>query len=223
MKTDPLIVLAGYRDWASAIFNGLEKDHPNAHFIRVKTSLALSQIGLASDIDAVFLAGWSWKVENSILEKCPVLGLHPSDLPNYAGGSPLQHQIIDGVRQTKMSLFYIVEELDRGAVVQTADLSLEGQIDEIMERLSHSGQELLSWAINNLSSLPEDRVSPANGCTPKIKRRLQPASSRIEKHDVGEMTTEHLYNLIRARGAPYPNVYIEDETGRLYFERVRFE
>ena len=36
------------------------------------------------------------------------------------------------------------------------------------------------------------------------------------------MTAQNLYDTIRCREDPYPNAYIEDETGRLIFKRVEF-
>jgi len=37
------------------------------------------------------------------------------------------------------------------------------------------------------------------------------------------MSTRELYNFIRCRQDPYPNVYLEDEFGKLIFKNVEYE
>ena len=50
--------------------------------------------------------------------------LHPSDLPKFRGGSPIQNQIINGVKKTKISIFRINSEIDAGDIVAKAPLDL---------------------------------------------------------------------------------------------------
>jgi len=38
--------------------------------------------------------------------------IHPSDLPKYRGGSPIQNQIIDGVKDSAVTLFKMDYDLD---------------------------------------------------------------------------------------------------------------
>ena len=43
--------------------------------------------------DIVLFYGWSWKVSEKLINKFDCLMLHPSPLPKYRGGSPIQNQI----------------------------------------------------------------------------------------------------------------------------------
>ena len=43
--------------------------------------------------------------------------LHPSKLPLFAGGSPLQNQIIRNVKQSAVTLFIMNEKIDQGNII----------------------------------------------------------------------------------------------------------
>src|SRR4030042_5089590 len=47
-------------------------------------------------IKIVFLYSWSHIINKSIIKKFLCLCLHPSLLPAYRGGTPIQHQLING-------------------------------------------------------------------------------------------------------------------------------
>ncbi len=225
LKTEEIIVFAGYRDWALSILENLQKNCKNIVFIHVETEASLYTVLAAVQVDAVFLAGWSWILPTSFLQNNFVIGLHPSDLPNYAGGSPLQHQILDGLTKTKMSLFEITPLLDHGQVFLKANLSLEGHMSDIFASMVESGSGLLIEAVTKLDNLKESSyegtAEPLESI--EIKKRLKPESSCLNKAEIPTLSTRDLYNKIRAREKPYPNVYIEDEVGRLYFRSVEFD
>jgi hypothetical protein len=56
----------------------------------------------------------------------------------------------------------------------------------------------------------------------QVPRRI-PAHSRIDKSELLKMTARDLYDRMRCLEDPYPNAYIEDETGKLYFKLVLFK
>ena len=45
----------------------------------------------------------------------------------------------------------------------------------------------------------------------------------ILKEDFLKMTARDLYDKMRCLEDPYPNAYIQDETGKLYFKLVSFK
>ena len=55
--------------------------------------------------------GWSWIVKEKIYNNFLCLGLHPSKLPEYKGGSPLQHQIIDGKKRSSVTVLKLTKQL----------------------------------------------------------------------------------------------------------------
>ena len=44
--------------------------------------------------------------------------LHPSSLPQYRGGSPIQNQIIDGIKESEVCIFKMEKEIDSGQIIK---------------------------------------------------------------------------------------------------------
>lgn len=224
LKTEPVIVFAGYRDWALAILGRLEEAFPNNIVIHAKTPKSLAAVIEAMESDIVVLAGWSWILDDALVESNFVVGLHPSDLPDYAGGSPIQHQILGGVLDSKLSLYRVTPKLDQGPVLAKADLSLRGHMSEIFERMTDAGSDLLLGAVSDLDGFKHKAsASQSSFGASETRKRLMPEMSRLEKAELGSLTVRYLFDFIRARETPYPNAFIEDETGTLYFRHVEFE
>ena len=46
-----------------------------------------------NQVDIAFFYGWSWLVSNKVIDNFLCICLHPSKLPLFRGGSPIQNQI----------------------------------------------------------------------------------------------------------------------------------
>ena len=60
--------------------------------------------------DMILWYGWSWIISEKIIENYFCVMLHPSPLPKYRGGSPIQNQIIRGEKYSKVTLFKMTKE-----------------------------------------------------------------------------------------------------------------
>lgn len=210
------LILGGYRSWALEAF----KRSPVPNFRLVHNNDELSAAIKHHDHDVVVLAGWSWIVPTELCEDNVILGLHPSDLPAYAGGSPIQHQIIDGVVDSKMSLFRLTGKLDAGDIYHKVSLSLRGNMVDVLRSLENATVTIL----RDIVKLWPDGFSPSPqpvGTRPL--RRLRPEHSELTRDVFGSLTARQLYDFIRCREDPYPNVFIKDHTGCLKIKLVDFE
>ena len=153
--------------------------------------------------DLVLFYGWSWFVPKHLLEKHTCLMLHPSPLPRYRGGSPIQNQIISGEINSKVSIFFMTAELDAGDILGQSDLSLLGTMDQIFKRIEDAGVELTRHILDNgLKREPQDH-SRATYC-----KRRTPSESEITAEELATKPAEYLYNKIRMLSGPYPTAYI---------------
>ena len=108
------IVCVGYRDWAIQIYNKLKKNQShNFLIIKSKKEFEIDKI-LSFDPDIILFYGWSWKISNRLIQKYNCIMLHPSPLPKYRGGSPIQNQIINDETESAISLFIMDEGMDTG-------------------------------------------------------------------------------------------------------------
>ena len=212
------IIFAGYRSWAEDLYRKSKDLFPQFNWYLAKSSEELVDLYDIKSCNLVILAGWSWILSRDQVNKKTVLGLHPSDLPNYAGGSPVQNQILEGITKTKMSLFKLDEKIDHGDIVYKTDLDLSGGISNIFKNMTESGIEIVKKIVKDYPDFPYTSQKGVG----KMCRRLKPSSSRLQKNMIKDMTALEIYNFIRCREDPYPNVYIEDDSGRVIFKEVKY-
>ena len=128
-----------YREWAIKIYQNVSKKNKIKIF-NVK-KLPLKQIKKHNP-DYIFFYGWSWKVPKNITQKYKCIMLHPSKLPNFAGGSPIQNQIIRNINNSAITLFRMTDIIDEGNIIFQKKLSLKGSLDEIFARIIKVGTNL---------------------------------------------------------------------------------
>ncbi len=217
------ILYCGYRNWALEVYQDIKK-HPrvkNISLITDNDELINSIISFKS-IDIIIFVGWSWFIPDNITENILCLGVHPSDLPFYRGGSPIQNQIIDGIIETKCSLFRMNKNIDSGDIWLKTPLSLKGDnMDQIFTNIISSTKTLLNKLFDLYPNIIPIKNNLSKGCYCK---RRKPNQSKITAEEFKNKSLLQLYNLIRSLTDPYPNAFIEDNDGnRLYLTGVKYE
>lgn len=203
------VACVGYRDWALSIYSRLEEatEHAFIH-ISSKDDYDLGKIEIFEP-DIVLFYGWSWYVEESLLEKYTCLMLHPSPLPRYRGGSPLQNQIIAGETVSKVSIFIMNGEMDSGPIVAQEELDLTGNLADIFQRIENIGFALtIDLLENGLNPVPQDD-SAATYCV-----RRKPSESELTIDELQNSPAVYLHNKIRMLQDPYPNAFIKTRDGK---------
>lgn len=229
------ILFGAYRDWAIESINDCNLDDHESHLCQEPNEF--NQRALSESWDAIIVIGWSWKIPAPIVNTRLVVGMHPSDLPMYAGGSPIQNQILDGLTETKATLFKLNEKFDEGEIVDKEPISLRGHLQDVLDSISSSTSILIDRFV---SQFPDNTFTKQSGKSKQV-RRLKPEHSKLPlpaETVLGEWDTEfvkpddvvtkkytckEMWNFIRCREDPYPNAYFEDETGRLVIKVVEFE
>ena len=203
------IACIGYRDWALKIYDKLARtsDH---QFMIFRSKVQYNERVLRDfKPELVLFYGWSWIIHDTILTDFKCLMLHPSPLPKYRGGSPIQNQIIAGEKQSAVTLFIMDKGIDTGPIVGQQAFSLEGGIDEIFSRITSVGFELTQdLLINGLNPVPQNNKESTT------YRRRKPQDSEITSDELNHKPAEFLYNKIRMLQNPYPNAYIKTADGK---------
>lgn len=210
------ILCFGYRTWALEIYDRLLQ----IDGIDVKIFIDRSLVNLdyihSEKPDLVLFYGWSWKISAEILQAYRCIMLHPSELPKYRGGSPIQNQILDGVKISAVTLFRMTNEMDAGPVLKKCPLLLDGEIDDIFNRLSTLGTALtMELILEN----PDEKTQDSTDAT-YCKRRT-PDMSEITILEIQNQSGQYLFNKVRCLTGPYPRAYITAGDGvRLYIEKA---
>lgn len=171
------------------------------------------------DVDVMLFYGWSWIVPKDIVDNKLCICLHPSPLPKYRGGSPIQHQIINGEKESAVSLFRMTEGLDAGAIFRQRAFPLSGHLRDVLGRIADLGLEL---TLEMLDGLAAGTLKPVEQDVSKVtsfKRRSKPESELTEEK-LGNMGAERMFNFIRALEDPYPNAFIRLVDGAALLKRV---
>lgn len=221
------ILLCSYRDWSNSICEKIEKKFKTDDVIFTTCNTNKKFLYLTSIIkyDLIFFIGWSSIIDQSIVKNNICICLHPSLLPKYRGGSPIQHQIINGEDESGVTLFIMDEGIDTGPIIfqkkfNIKDCNLKEVFDNIIDIgfLGCSNIILDFIEGKHLSSISQNDLDSSF-----FKRRTK-SMSEIFVEDFSHYSSKQLYDKIRSLQDPYPNAFIrcKDDT-ILYLTHSRYE
>jgi len=211
------ILFCGYRSWALDIFNSIKRDAPEFEFDLVQDSDDLNKKIKQYNYKIILFIGWSWIIKEEIVNSKICICLHPSLLPKYRGGCPLQHQIINGETISAVTLFIMDDEIDHGPILWQRKFSLEGELYEIFQRIEALGAGGLEFILKEYSDKGDLSSETQNHREATSFRRRKPKESEIKTKDFSEYTAKELYNKVRALQDPYPNPYVLCKNGTKLF------
>lgn len=150
--------------------------------------------------------GWFHMIPQRILN-IPKLGtvlIHSSLLPKYRGGAPLVWAMINGERETGVTLFYLTDEVDAGDIICQKKITIDQRdyISDLIRKANSASVDMVKEYI--------PRVLLENA--PRIKQDEKEATRYPQRRPEDGMinwswSAEKIYNFIRAQSLPYPCAY----------------
>lgn len=184
----------GYKVTASPV-KALAQDHgiPVLQFERIKAQEGIDAIK-AIVPDIIITAAFGQIIPKAILD-IPRLGcvnVHASLLPKYRGAAPIQWAIINGEKETGVTIMYMDAGLDTGDIISSVSVPINDETTggELYERLSVLGADLLIKTLkdmeNGTASRKKQRESEASYFPPLSKSlgRIDWKRSAAEIHDL---------------------------------------
>lgn len=203
------ILCVSYRDWALKIYQSLvQYSQHEVLIINSYEDYSEKQV-FELDPDVILFYGWSWIVAKEIIHNFQCIMLHPSPLPKYRGGSPIQNQIIAGETKSAVTLFFMTNKMDDGDIILQKEISLNGHLDEIFHRITAVGIELTVKFINSEYKLIKQNEAEATYC-----KRRKHSDSEITIEELQTKSSKYLFNKVRMLEDPYPNAYIKTIDGK---------
>lgn len=148
-----------------------------------------------------------------IVWNMPPLGtynLHASLLPNYRGAAPINWAIINGDKQTGLTTFKLVHEIDAGNILmqKTVQINEETTAGTLHDHMMHVGADLL---VKTVSLIQNSFVNKS-----ELQFKQQDVSQISHAPKIYKETclvnwnkdALSVYNLIRGL-SPYPTAYTE--------------
>jgi methionyl-tRNA formyltransferase len=211
------IVFYGYRDWALDIFSKIKDTE--------KYLVTHKDYDIISNIkpDLVFFIGWSSIVPEDIIQNYKCICLHPSLLPKYRGGSPIQHQLINNESTGGVTLFLMDHGIDTGDILYQSKISLQGSLNNIFVEIKREGIKGIETIIDSYQTIDKLKMKQDSAQATFFNRRNE-AQSEITFEEIKANDPVYLYNKIRSLNDPYPNAYIKCKDGRkLYIIESKYE
>lgn len=105
--------------------------------------------------DAVVVAAYGQILTSKVLKipKYGCLNIHASLLPRWRGASPIQHAVIEGDRESGVTIMLMDEGIDTGDILLTEKVAIEPECtaDSLGEKLSSIGGPLIVKALDMIS------------------------------------------------------------------------
>ncbi len=129
------------------------KDFPKKEIFELKIINTL----INYDVELVVMAGWMKIVSPFFIKKFKnkIINIHPSLLPAYKGGSAIKESLVNGSKITGCSVHFVEEEVDSGALIMQAALSIrdDDDIESLSKRIQILEHKILPHSISHAGFL----------------------------------------------------------------------
>jgi len=157
--------------------------------------------------DVLFSINWRRLISKKLINipKHGCINIHPSLLPKYRGISPLNWAVLNGEKETGVTVHYIDESADTGDIIiqKKIPILFEDTTADIYQKALNIYPELLTETIEMIR----------NGCVKPINQKTLEAGFFVSKRFPNDgkifwnFDRLKIYNLIRGLCDPYPNAF----------------
>jgi methionyl-tRNA formyltransferase len=171
------------------------------------------------DPDIILVLGWYFMVPKKIreLSKYGAWGIHASLLPRYAGNAPLVWAIINGEKETGVTLFKLDDGVDDGDIITQRAFPVEfsDTIHEVYERAAEFSKKILLEAISHINNLEFKHQD-------KSQIEVYPPRTPQDGAIDSNKSALEIYNFIRAQTKPYPGAFSTINGKKIFFWQVKY-
>ena len=156
--------------------------------------------------DIAFAIGWRYLITKEAYSIPPkgTLIMHDSLLPTYRGFAPMNWAIINGEKQSGVTLFHIAEGVDSGPIVDqlSTPIYIDDTAKTLDERIIKLYEEII---VKNLPALQSGKAksTPQDESLATYTCKRTPEDGEINWQN----SAEQIHNLIRALTHPFPGAY----------------
>lgn len=146
-----------------------------------------------------------------------IVNIHPSLLPKYRGPSPVQQALLNGDRETGVTLIALDEKMDHGPILAQKKISVEKDdtCENLTKKLSKVGSELVKDALSQHMN---------NSLQPKNQDHSRATFTKIITRDSGEIhwksSSEYIIRMRRAF-YPWPGIFATINNKRIKIIRLK--
>ncbi|MBB1535619.1 methionyl-tRNA formyltransferase [Leptotrichia sp.] len=141
------------------------------------------------------------------IPKYGIINVHSSLLPKYRGASPIHSAILNGDKESGVSIMYIEEGLDSGDVIlkETCEITEDDTLGTLHDRLKELGAIGLEKALK-LIEVGEVKAEKQDDSKATFVKPITKEQAKIDWNN----TKEVIFNQIRGLN-PFPGAYTHNE------------
>lgn len=184
--------------------NGIEVIQPK----RMKDEEVIAKIKeINPDLIVVVAYGKILPKEIIDIPKYGIINVHSSLLPKYRGASPIHSAILNGDKESGVSIMYIEEGLDSGDVIlkETCEITEDDTLGTLHDRLKELGAIGLEKALK-LIEAGEVKAEKQDDSKATFVKPITKEQAKIDWNN----TKEVIFNQIRGLN-PFPGAYTHNE------------
>lgn len=152
------------------------------------------------------------------LPKYGCINIHASLLPEYRGGAPIHHAVIDGKDKTGITIMYMNEKMDEGDILYQKEIEIldTDNTSSMFNKLSVLGSEMIREFIPKLIN---GEITPIKQDNDKATYAYN-ISKEDEKIDFND-TTINIYNKIRGLSeVPGSYAFLDGKRVKIFNSRI---
>lgn len=187
---------------------GLDNDIEVVQPKRMKDEEVIAKIKeINPDLIVVVAYGKILPKEIIDIPKYGIINVHSSLLPKYRGASPIHSAILNGDKESGVSIMYIEEGLDSGDVIlkETCEITEDDTLGTLHDRLKELGAIGLEKALK-LIEAGEVKAEKQDDSKATFVKPITKEQAKIDWNN----TKEVIFNQIRGLN-PFPGAYTHNE------------
>ena len=142
------------------------------------------------------------------------INVHASLLPKLRGGAPIHRALMNGDKETGITIMYMDEKMDNGDIIsqEKTNISEDDNLDSLYERLSKMGSELLLKTLPDILNNSNQRIKQdENDVT--YGYNINKEEEKIDFND----ESLNIHNKVRALSTnPGAYCYLNDKRLKIY-------
>ena len=144
------------------------------------------------------------------------INVHASLLPKLRGGAPIHHAIMDGYKETGMTIMYMSPEMDEGDIISQKKIAIDDDdtAESLHDKLSIIGRDLLLETIPSIVDKTATRIKQ-NDDEATYAYNITKEDERIDF----SATRRQVYNKVRGLNS-WPGAYAMLDSKRIKILQV---
>jgi methionyl-tRNA formyltransferase len=173
--------------------------------------------------DLIVVCGYKYIIPKEIfnIAKFRTINIHPSYLPAYRGQHVINWAIINGEKETGVTIHYIDEGIDTGDIIlqKKIEILFDDTAQTLHDKIYLIACELLHNVINNITCGKEIIGKKQNDANATYFKPRTPEDGRIDWN----MDGLEIYNLIRGLAKPWPGAHSYIDGNKIIIWQARIE